>query len=228
MYFSFNAKKRNVQFSHNDFYKSLAMSYTNELYIVFTGNKITNSLHILFFVLGHHIQPLYRPALSTASQQMSSVSSSHHQTQQRTSTNSGGQRRSTAENNHAVSSPAPRTLRSKILRCFAKKYILLCLLCGGCCLTLGILYLVIFFLLGRYTTSLHYFQTLPTYIPAVVVSPIFVKQRKYSIGHYGNSPAVCYVLKQLFSLLENGLCRIKLHIIKVCKNGTDKFEFLLA
>ena len=62
------------------------------------------------------------------------------------------------------------SLRAKILRCFAKKYILLCLLCGGLCLTLGVLYLVIFFLLTRYTTSLHYFQTLPTYIPAVVVS----------------------------------------------------------
>ena len=67
-------------------------------------------------------------------------------------------------------SPTPASLRAKILRCFAKKYILLCLLCGGLCLTLGVLYLVIFFLLTRYTTSLHYFQTLPTYIPAVVVS----------------------------------------------------------
>ena len=67
-------------------------------------------------------------------------------------------------------SPSPASLRAKILRCFAKKYILLCLLCGGLCLTLGVLYLVIFFLLTRYTTSLHYFQTLPTYIPAVVVS----------------------------------------------------------
>ena len=67
-------------------------------------------------------------------------------------------------------SASPASLKAKILRCFAKKYILLCLLCGGLCLTLGVLYLVIFFLLTRYTTSLHYFQTLPTYIPAVVVS----------------------------------------------------------
>ena len=50
-----------------------------------------------------------------------------------------------------------------------KKYVLLCCLCGGLCLALGILYLVIYFVLGRYTTSLHYFQTLPLYIPAIVV-----------------------------------------------------------
>ena len=51
-----------------------------------------------------------------------------------------------------------------------KKYVWLCCLCGGLCLALGILYLVIYFVLGRYTTSLHYFQTLPLYIPAIVVS----------------------------------------------------------
>ena len=78
-----------------------------------------------------------------------------------------GQRRIAVENDTPSSS---RSLREKVLRCFAKKYILLCLLCGGLCLSLGVLYLVIFFLLSHYTTSLHYFQTLPTYIPAVVVS----------------------------------------------------------
>ena len=77
------------------------------------------------------------------------------------------------------------SLRAKILRCFAKKYILLCLLCGGLCLTLGVLYLVIFFLLTRYTTSLHYFQTLPTYIPAVVVSISCNGNTTYTLGKLG-------------------------------------------
>ena len=86
-----------------------------------------------------------------------------------------------SENN---TSSSPASLRAKILRCFAKKYILLCLLCGGLCLTLGILYLVIFFLLTRYTTSLHYFQTLPTYIPAVVVSIETIAEIKQTV--YGN------------------------------------------
>ena len=59
---------------------------------------------------------------------------------------------------------------SSIWKSLRKKYVLLCCLCGGLCLTLGILYLVIYFVLGRYTTSLHYFQTLPLYIPSIVVS----------------------------------------------------------
>ena len=83
-----------------------------------------------------------------------------------------------------IPSSSSESLRAKILRCFAKKYILLCLLCGGLCLTLGVLYLVIFFLLTRYTTSLHYFQTLPTYIPAVVVSIETIAEIKQTV--YGN------------------------------------------
>lgn len=48
-----------------------------------------------------------------------------------------------------------------------KKYVLMCGLCGGLCLALGIMYIVIFFLLDRYTTSLHYFQTMPTWVPSI-------------------------------------------------------------
>ena len=56
-----------------------------------------------------------------------------------------------------------------LVRCLGKKYILLSCVSGGICLVLGILYLAIYFTLSAYTTSLHYFQTMPTYIPAVVV-----------------------------------------------------------
>ena len=61
---------------------------------------------------------------------------------------------------------APKAL----INCLAKKYILLCCVSGGVCITLGILYLTIFFILRKYTSSMHYFQTMPTYIPGVVVS----------------------------------------------------------
>ena len=57
-----------------------------------------------------------------------------------------------------------------VINCLGKKYILLCCVSGGVCLTLGILYLAIYFILKKYTTSLHYFQTMPTYVPAVMVS----------------------------------------------------------
>jgi hypothetical protein len=54
--------------------------------------------------------------------------------------------------------------------CAARKYVLLCCLCGGLCLALGCLYVAIYFVLDANTTSMHYFQTLPTYVPAIPVS----------------------------------------------------------
>ena len=56
-----------------------------------------------------------------------------------------------------------------VCKSFARKYVLLCCLCGGLQVTLGALYLAIYFVLDGYTTSLHYFQTLPTYVPSIPV-----------------------------------------------------------
>ena len=63
---------------------------------------------------------------------------------------------------------------SSIWKSLRKKYVLLCCLCGGLCMALGILYLVIYFVLGKYTSSMHYFQTMPLYIPSIVVSTYIV------------------------------------------------------
>ena len=63
--------------------------------------------------------------------------------------------------------------RDNLCKSFARKYVLLCCLCGGLQVILGALYLAIYFVLEWYTTSLHYFQTLPTYVPAIPVSEIF-------------------------------------------------------
>ena len=68
---------------------------------------------------------------------------------------------------------------SSIWKSLRKKYVLLCCLCGGLCVALGILYLVIYFVLGRYTTSMHYFQTMPLYIPSIVVSIVFPTSNSY-------------------------------------------------
>ena len=51
-----------------------------------------------------------------------------------------------------------------------KKYVLLCWLCGILCLGLAAVYLTVYFLLEANTTSLHYFQTMPTYVPSIPVS----------------------------------------------------------
>jgi hypothetical protein len=53
-----------------------------------------------------------------------------------------------------------------------KKYVLLSWVCGALCVLLGVLFLVIHVLVVTRTTSLEYFQTIPAYIPAVMVRQI--------------------------------------------------------
>ncbi len=56
-----------------------------------------------------------------------------------------------------------------LCKSLTRKYVLLCSLCGGLQIVLGALYLAIYFVLDNHTTSLHYFQTLPTYVPSIPV-----------------------------------------------------------
>ena len=92
---------------------------------------------------------------------------------------------------------------SSIWKSLRKKYVLLCCLCGCLCLALGILYLVIYFVVGRYTSSLHYFQTMPLYIPAIVVSFLScyyscMKSRSlYSLGAHFWDEINCKLYKAL-------------------------------
>ncbi|MPC80543.1 hypothetical protein E2C01_075123 [Portunus trituberculatus] len=51
-----------------------------------------------------------------------------------------------------------------------RKYVLLCGTCGASAVLLGTFYLIIYFVLRSYTSSLQYFETIPTYVPASVVS----------------------------------------------------------
>lgn len=46
----------------------------------------------------------------------------------------------------------------------------LCTACGGLAVLLGILFLAVYFMLRSYTSSLNYFETVPTYVPAAMVS----------------------------------------------------------
>ena len=47
---------------------------------------------------------------------------------------------------------------------------LLCAACGGLAVVLGALFAVLYFVLRSYTSSLHYFETVPSYVASVVVS----------------------------------------------------------
>jgi hypothetical protein len=48
--------------------------------------------------------------------------------------------------------------------------VLLCAACGGLAVVLGALFAVLYFVLRSYTSSLHYFETVPSYVASVVVS----------------------------------------------------------
>jgi len=52
----------------------------------------------------------------------------------------------------------------------SRKYVLLCAACGGLAIILGSLFAVLYFVLRSYTSSLHYFETVPSYVASVVVN----------------------------------------------------------
>ncbi|XP_065087854.1 uncharacterized protein LOC135709445 isoform X2 [Ochlerotatus camptorhynchus] len=70
--------------------------------------------------------------------------------------------------------PAPRTRtlqRAEIAPTTpgVRKYVIWCLICGGISCLLGILFLGIYFLLRSYTSTVGYFETVPTFVPATLL-----------------------------------------------------------
>nr|CAD7260395.1 unnamed protein product [Timema shepardi] len=53
--------------------------------------------------------------------------------------------------------------------CWLRKYVFLCTACGGLSSLLGALFLTVYFMLRSYTSSLNYFETVPTYVPAAML-----------------------------------------------------------
>lgn len=51
-----------------------------------------------------------------------------------------------------------------------KKYVIWCLVCGGFSCILGLLFLGVYFLLHSYTITVGNFETVPTFVPATLVS----------------------------------------------------------
>ena len=74
----------------------------------------------------------------------------------------------------AYTPPTPRdphhcTASSPWYSPLTQKYVLLTLICGGLSVVLGALFMAIYLTVKSTTTSLHYFQTIPTYVPAIAV-----------------------------------------------------------
>ncbi|XP_052894643.1 uncharacterized protein LOC128301988 [Anopheles moucheti] len=70
--------------------------------------------------------------------------------------------------------PAPRTRTAQRMETASstsgvRKYVIWCLICGGISSLLGILFLGIYFLLRSYTSTVGYFETVPTFVPATLL-----------------------------------------------------------
>ncbi|CAG0887122.1 unnamed protein product [Darwinula stevensoni] len=52
-----------------------------------------------------------------------------------------------------------------------RKYVVLCVSCGVASVILAGLYVAVHLVLRAHTHSLHYFETVPSYVPAAVVRP---------------------------------------------------------
>uniref|UniRef100_A0A336L3C5 CSON015124 protein n=1 Tax=Culicoides sonorensis TaxID=179676 RepID=A0A336L3C5_CULSO len=49
-----------------------------------------------------------------------------------------------------------------------RKYVIWCLICGGTSLVLGLLFLAVYFLIRSYTSTVSYFETVPSFVPATL------------------------------------------------------------
>ena len=60
--------------------------------------------------------------------------------------------------------------RSPWYSALTQKYVILTIISGTLSIVLGSLFITIYFVVRNTTSSLHYFETLPTYIPGIAVS----------------------------------------------------------
>ncbi|XP_069988630.1 uncharacterized protein [Penaeus vannamei] len=107
-----------------------------------------------------------------------------------------------------------------------RKYVLLCGTCGSSAVLLGTLYLTIYFVLRSYTSSLQYFQTIPTYVPAAVLILTgllvlcFIRRKNrfsYLIKLSGCLCLVCAVLCVVVTVTTTVLHMNRLQTLQECE-----------
>jgi len=85
-----------------------------------------------------------------------------------------------------------------------QKYVMLTVICGTLSIILGGLFITIYFIVRNTTTSLHYFETIPTYIPGVAMTITGVMVMLFSKTNHRKS---CLVkICGCFCLLSSLLC----------------------
>lgn len=63
-----------------------------------------------------------------------------------------------------------------------RKYVVWCLICGGLSCLLGIMFLGVYFLVRSYTSTIGYFETVPTFVPATLVSNFAILCLRHSLN----------------------------------------------
>ncbi|XP_042205341.1 uncharacterized protein LOC121854693 isoform X2 [Homarus americanus] len=111
-------------------------------------------------------------------------------------------------------------------RSWNRKYVLLCGTCGTSAVLLGTFYLIIYFVLRSYTSSLQYFETIPTYVPAAVLIVTgllvlcFIRRRNrfsYLIKVSGCLCLVCAVLCVVVTVTTTVLHMNRLQTLPECE-----------
>lgn len=74
-----------------------------------------------------------------------------------------------ASGQHRHAAAAGDARSSSLWLIWLRKYVILCLVCGGSAVFVGVLFIAIYFTLKSYTSSLQFFETIPTYVPAAVL-----------------------------------------------------------
>ena len=70
------------------------------------------------------------------------------------------------------------SLQSPWYSVLLQKYVILTIISGTLSVILGSLFITIYFIVRNTTSSLHYFETLPTYIPGIAVRSMNIFYQK--------------------------------------------------
>ncbi|KAJ9575688.1 hypothetical protein L9F63_007447, partial [Diploptera punctata] len=109
--------------------------------------------------------------------------------------------------------------------CWLRKYVFLCTACGGLAVLLGALFLTVYFMLRSYTTSLNYFETVPTYVPAamLIVTGLIVmclagrrNRYGYLIKLCGGCCLACAVLCVIVTITTTVIHMNRLQMLREC------------
>ncbi|KAK9886652.1 hypothetical protein WA026_017573 [Henosepilachna vigintioctopunctata] len=99
-----------------------------------------------------------------------------------------------------------RTRRASANSGESKKYVFCCTVCGGLVTILGSLFLTVYFLLRSLTSTLNYFETIPTFVPASMliftgILIMILSKRKYRNNYLIKVGGLCCLICALVCVL---------------------------